>query len=59
MKKLILIMCLISVNAWGGEYDMKCKLIKNNCEDGYKKRCDNKEVVCIEYDYGELSCFKK
>jgi hypothetical protein len=63
MKKLIMILCLLSVNAMAGEYDMKCDYIKRIQKNKFNRlftlRCENNEAIC----YGEgtriVSCFKK
>jgi len=65
MKKLLIILCLLSSQAMAGEYEFK------NCIKvySYTKRCENKEVVCYMYSRkpfstldwtgGGISCFKK
>lgn len=66
MKKLMIILCLLSLNAWGGEYDMRCITINLRIKDKYGvktiERCQNSKEVCFVKDHyksGSLSCFKK
>lgn len=69
MKKFIILLCLISSNAFAFEVDTKFLFECNNVNK-HIERCENEETVCYIYDTGwagfdnsgrgaGISCFKK